>query len=183
MLSKQKRHPMDKRNCLEIGNKAELLLILSLYQRGHKIYKATDKQDKYKHIDIFVTFSGTNDETTIQVKSKGKTPEHLVCLQIRGFREGLKGSLFGSKAEWFAIERQDCFVLIKTKLLQEFVKKSKYKDFTHDKEEAQTTKKIYVRPTKGGEDHLVYVSVNEMKTSLSHQIVKKVDQQFGIELK
>ena len=118
-------------------------------------------QDMYKHIDYYIKVG----ENKYSVDVKGNNPPHEIWLEIKNTL-GNNGWLYGDATHIaFDIPEMSGFILVKTKLLREYVSKNVKKEFV---DRVDAYKKLYSR--KGKADVITYITITDL-LSIDHKIV------------
>lgn len=167
------RHPADnnKRQSKERGNKAELLLRLSIEAAGQVVKTATALQDKRNHIDLFIV--RPNKEVPIQVKAIPSSYSDYLCVEIKGTK--YDGSLYASKAEYLAFEQEDYFIFVPMEEIRKYVILNISTGLSTDKKYAIENKCKYQRQSTYGTNHLAFVHLDELIKMAGMRKLKKVD--------
>jgi len=116
MQSTNSKNRFDKKDSLELGDKAEELFILSAVRQGWKISASTRDQNIDEHWDYLI--EKTEQKYKVEVKSvkriqrnDDKSQHDFIWVEIRNVR-GKVGWLFG-KADLIAFEAEKTFFFVK----------------------------------------------------------------------
>lgn len=144
---------------LKQGNDTEQKFIKLMEARGNKVRKASEREDKYMHIDVWVNGDG------IDVKGN-KRIDYLWLELTNAF--GFDGWLLGN-AKWIAFDMVDLneFHIYKREDLYDFVIKnvSEYTDSSKD------FMKFYTRIKWGSNDKVVRCRLDDIK----HLLIQTLD--------
>ena len=117
MFTKNSRNRFDKKDSLELGQKAEQAFARLAMQRGWKVEPASEAANMDDHYDYVIS----KGDQTLKVEVKGKkrvsrsdtgTQDELIWVELHGVREKDPGWLFG-KADLIAFELSDSFRIVK----------------------------------------------------------------------
>lgn len=116
MQSSNSRNRFDKKDSLELGEKAEEFFILSAVQHGWKISAASNQENIDEHWDYLI--ERDDQKYKVEVKSEKRiqradpdSQKDLVWVELRNVR-GQVGWLFG-KADLIAFEKVQSFSFVK----------------------------------------------------------------------
>ncbi len=116
MQSSNSKNRFDKKDSLELGEKAEGLFILIAVKHGWKISASTREQNIDEHWDYLI--EKENQEFKVEVKAEKRiqrkdddSQAHFTWVELRNVR-GKVGWLFG-KADLIAFEKEKTFFFVK----------------------------------------------------------------------
>jgi hypothetical protein len=116
MQSTNSRNRFDKKDSLELGDKAEELFILMTVRQGWKISASTKEQNIDEHWDYLVEKDG--QEFKVEVKAEKRihrnddnAQANYTWVEIQNVR-GKVGWLFG-KADLIAFQKESTFIFVK----------------------------------------------------------------------
>lgn len=117
MFTKNSRNRFDKKDSLELGQKAEDTFARMAIQQGWKVEPAPERGNIDEHYDYII--SKENQTFKVEVKSKKRvsrsddgTQDELIWVELHGVREKDPGWLFG-KADLIAFELKSSFRIVK----------------------------------------------------------------------
>jgi hypothetical protein len=121
------RNKFDKKDSLELGERAENLFILLAVRLGWTISSSSQRENIDEHWDYQIGKDG--ESFKVEVKSKKRvmrsdqTPQHdLTWIELHGVRPQDAGWLFG-KADLIAFEKENSFLIVKKPDLLKIVNK------------------------------------------------------------
>jgi hypothetical protein len=163
MPTANSRNRFDKKDSLELGDKAEDLFILAAVKHGWKISAATKDQNIEEHWDFLI--EKDDHACKVEVKSEkrierddAKSQTDFIWVELRNVR-GKVGWLFGS-ADWIAFEKQNAFVFVKRLDLLKVVNQ-KVDLVAKVKSPKEALHKIYTR--SGRKDKLTLLPVHDIE--------------------
>lgn len=116
MQSTNSRNRFDKKDSLELGNKAEELFILTAVKQGWKIWASTNDENIGEHWDFLI--EKDDQKYKVEVKSEKRiqrndrdSQSNFTWVELRNVR-GKVGWLFG-KADLIAFEKDGAFFFVK----------------------------------------------------------------------
>jgi hypothetical protein len=116
MQSTNSRNRFDKKDSLELGDKAEELFILVAVRQGWKISASTKEQNIDEHWDYLVEKDG--QEFKVEVKAEKRihrnddsSQTNFTWVELQNVR-GKVGWLFG-KADLIAFQKESTFIFVK----------------------------------------------------------------------
>jgi hypothetical protein len=157
------RNKFDKKDSLELGEKAENLFILLAVRMGWKVSASSNHENIHDHWDYLI--ERKTESYKVEVKSKKRlrrnedTPQqNFIWVELKNVR-GELGWLFG-KADLIAFEREKNFLIIQKNDLKKMVKekvdlKSKAKNAN------DALYKIYQR--EGRKDKLTLLPIKDIE--------------------
>ena len=166
-------HKYDKRNCAEIGGKAERLFASVSGKLGYKIKSSTDLENKIKRVDFYLEKDG--DTKGVDVKARKKIcasdknyTDHWTWVEFRT-ADGYNGWMYG-EADYIAFEKKDYFLVVNTKSLRKLAESliDKSKEYVKRCEEAKY--RIYQRR---GEEELSLIKTSDIRQLKRIAIWKK----------
>lgn len=164
MFTKNSRNRFDKKDSLELGQRAEDAFARIASQRGWKVESAPERGNIDDHYDYVISKEGQTFKVEVKSKkrisrSDGGTQDELIWVELHGVREKDPGWLFG-KADLIAFELKSSFRIVKRKDLlkriNELLDFSKYVDKPED-----ALYKQYSRP--GRPDLLTMIKVEDLR--------------------
>jgi hypothetical protein len=127
-MTPNERNRFDKRDSLEIGNTAQGRFVEVAIERDWEVTPATKDQDIDEHWDYMIIRNETEEKFRVDIKGLKRAgrwdvdvQEEWVWVESHGVRKNDSGWLFGGRADLFAFERKDDFVIIKKGTLQYLV--------------------------------------------------------------
>ena len=124
-MTPNERNKFDKRDSLELGNTAQETFRDIAIQRGWEVIQATEEQDIREHWDFMIIKNSSGEKLYVDIKALKRlsrwdenVQEEWEWIEFHGVRHDDCGWLFGGKADLFAFERKDDFVIIKKDTLQ-----------------------------------------------------------------
>ena len=166
MSTKNKRNQYDKKDSLELGQKAESRFAMLAQQNGWKVTEASKKGNVEDHYDYEI--SKDDQHLKVDVKSKkrvsrklGDVQDDLIWVEFKTVR-GTNGWLFGS-ADLIAFENQIGFKIIERKALVRVINKHVKIHVKVDKAE-DALYKVYTR--KGRPDEITLIKASDLDPEL-----------------
>lgn len=111
------RNKFDKKDSLELGERAENLFILLAVRLGWKISASSQRENIDEHWDYLIEQDGTSFK--VEVKSKKRImradegpQQDLTWIELHGVRPNDSGWLFG-RADLIAFEKEKSFLFVK----------------------------------------------------------------------
>jgi len=157
--------------CFAQGRKTEELYAKA---KGLGAYIGSEYDDKILHVDVWwyedLILKGA------QVKAfpnDGYETYMVVELKARLQPERGSGTLYVSKADIHAYEREDCFIEVDRKELVEWVEKHITHELATDKMTAIARSCMYIRKSDGGDHWLGYIHSAIIKSLPSTKILMK----------
>jgi len=127
-MEHNKKNQFDKKDSLEIGNKAEKTFIDVAKLNGYSVKKATSLEDMNEHWDYEI--SNENESFKIDVKAQKRisrsdtsVQDEWIWVEIHGVRKNDQGWLYGGKSNLIAFERKSDFIIIKIDHLKDLIPK------------------------------------------------------------
>lgn len=124
-MTPNERNQFDNRDSLELGNTAQEIFKNLAIKKGFEVIPSSERQDIDEHWDYLIIKNATSEKINVDIKAMKrigrwdeKAQEDWVWIEFHGVRPNDPGWLFGSKANLFAFERKDDFVIIKKDALQ-----------------------------------------------------------------
>jgi hypothetical protein len=118
------RNRFDYKDSLELGTSAQEKFKALAIHRGWRVTAAAREQDIHEHWDFLITKD--NGQYRVDVKARKRlsrqddnVQEDWIWLEFHSVRPDDQGWLFGGKADLFAFEKADKFVIITRDGLQE----------------------------------------------------------------
>jgi hypothetical protein len=157
------RNKFDKKDSLELGERAENLFILLAVRMGWKVSISTQHENIHEHWDYLI--ERETESYRVEVKSEKRLmrnedipQQNFIWVELKNVR-GELGWLFG-RADLIAFERRGTFLIIRTNDLKKLVKeKADLKSIVKNPNEALY--KIYQR--KGRKDKLTLLPMKDIE--------------------
>ncbi len=113
-----KRNKYDKRDCLEIGHRAEGVFARIAAQKGWKVTAASNYANINDHWDLLI--EKESEKYRVDVKGMKRVSrrdsdvqDEWIWIELHGVREHDRGWLYAGKAELIAFEKKGSFVVVK----------------------------------------------------------------------
>ncbi|MBV6394688.1 MAG: hypothetical protein HFACDABA_00254 [Anaerolineales bacterium] len=164
MFTKNSRNRFDKKDSLELGQKAEDAFARLALQQGWKVEPASEAGNIDDHYDYLIS----KESQTFKVEVKGKkrvnrsdagTQDELIWVELHGVREKDPGWLFG-KADLIAFELTTSFRIVKRVDLVKVIN-SRLDFNAHVSKPEKALYKQYSRP--GRYDSLTMIQAEDLK--------------------
>ena len=163
MFTKNSRNRYDKKDSLELGQKAESLFAKSALKHGWMIEPASEDSNKNEHFDYIMSKDGRS--LNVEVKSlkrmgrkDSEVQDEHVWIELHGVRKDDQGWLYG-KADLIAFELKNSFRIVRRTDLLDLVEK--LVDFTAKVEKSrQALYKLYSR--SGRSDSLTMIKADDL---------------------
>ena len=163
MFTKNSRNRYDKKDSLELGQKAESLFAKSALKHGWMIEPASEDSNKNEHFDYIMSKEGRSLNVEVKsLKRMGRkdsdVQEEHVWIELHGVRKEDQGWLYG-KADLIAFELKNSFRIVRRTDLLDLVEK--LVDFTAKVEKSrQALYKLYSR--SGRSDSLTMIKADDL---------------------
>ena len=163
MFTKNSRNRYDKKDSLELGQKAESLFARSAIKHGWKIEPASEDSNKNEHFDYIMSKEGRSLNVEVKsLKRMGRrdsdVQEEHVWIELHGVRKEDQGWLYG-KADLIAFELKNSFRIVRRTDLLDLVEK--LVDF-HEKVEKSTEALYKLYSRSGRSDSLTIIKANDL---------------------
>jgi hypothetical protein len=163
MFTKNSRNRYDKKDSLELGQKAESLFARSAINHGWIVEPAPEDSNKNEHFDYIMSKDGRS--LNVEVKSlkrmrrkDSEVQDEHVWIELHGVRKDDQGWLYG-KADLIAFELRNSFRIVRRTDLLDLVEK--LVDFnTKVEKSSQALYKLYSR--SGRSDSLTIIKANDL---------------------
>lgn len=166
MFTRNKRNQYDRKDSLELGQKAEGRFALLAQKQGWTVAEASKTGNIEDHYDYEISKDGS--QFRVDVKSKKRVSrkadvaqDDLVWIEFRTVR-GTKGWLFGN-ADLIAFENQSGFKIVERKALVGVINKLVRINVKVDKPE-DALYKVYTR--KGRPDEITLIRTSDLEPIL-----------------
>lgn len=166
MFTKNKRNQYDKKDSLELGQKAESRFAILAEQNGWKVTEATKKGNIKGHYDYEISKDGQS--LKVDVKSKKRVSrrsenvqDDFIWVEFRTVRN-TNGWLFG-EADLIAFENQNGFKIVERKALVRVINKLVKIHVKVEKPE-DALYKVYTR--KGRPDEITLIRSSDIDSIL-----------------
>ncbi len=167
MFTKNSRNRFDKKDSLELGQKAEDAFARLAIQQGWTVEPAPERGNMDEHYDYVISKEGQTFK--VEVKSKKRvrrgdsgTQDELIWVELHGVREKDPGWLFG-KADLIAFELATSFRIVKRVDLVKVI--NSLLDFNaHVSRPEEALYKQYSRP--GRHDSLTMIKVEDLRKNI-----------------
>lgn len=163
MFTKNSRNRYDKKDSLELGQKAESLFARSAIKHGWTIAPASEDSNKNEHFDYIMSKEGRSLNVEVKsLKRMGRkdsdVQEEHVWIELHGVRKEDQGWLYG-KADLIAFELKNSFRIVRRTDLLDLVEK--LVDFNAKVEKStEALYKLYSR--SGRSDSLTIIKANDL---------------------
>jgi hypothetical protein len=119
------RNSYDHRGSMEMGNQAEEDFQLCALREGFTITPATSGQDTFEHWDFMLEKGEKKSRVEVKAMKRvdswdAKTQAEWIWIELHGVRKNDPGWLLG-KADYFAFEQSDHFIIVRKLDLQRLV--------------------------------------------------------------
>jgi hypothetical protein len=164
MYNPRRRNQYDKRDSLELGDKAEVMFRRLAEKRGWTLSDATFEDNINKHWDLLMVKGKDGYRVDIKAMkrlSRGDSPvqDKWVWIELHGVRPNDKGWLYGGEADLIGFEKKTSFVIVKrTDLIRLVESLVDNKALVHSSREAKY--KIYNRP--GRPDRITLLEMDKL---------------------
>ena len=163
MFTKNSRNRYDKKDSLELGQKAESLFAKSALKHGWIVEPAPEISNKNEHFDYIMSKDGRS--LNVEVKSlkrmgrkDSEVQDEHIWIELHGVRKDDQGWLYG-KADLIAFELRNSFRIVRRTDLLNLVKE--LVDFnTRVEKSRQALYKLYSR--SGRSDSLTIIKANDL---------------------
>lgn len=163
MFTKNARNRYDKKDSLELGQKAESLFARSAVKHGWIVEPAPEDSNKNEHFDYSMSKDGRS--LNVEVKSlkrmrrkDSEVQDEHIWIELHGVRKDDQGWLYG-KADLIAFELRNSFRIVRRTDLLDLVEK--LVDFnTKVEKSSQALYKLYSR--SGRSDSLTIIKANDL---------------------
>ena len=164
MYSSNRRNQYDKKDSLELGDKAEVVFKRLAEKRDWNLADATFDENVNEHWD-FLMVKG-NDSYKIDVKAMKRlsrddssVQDKWVWIELHGVRPNDKGWLYDGKADLISFEKTNSFVIVKrTDLIALVERLVEYKTLVHSSKEAKY--RVYNR--SGRPDRITLIETDKL---------------------
>jgi hypothetical protein len=163
MYTKNSRNRYDKKDSLELGQKAESLFAKSALKHGWVVEPAPEDSNKDEHFDYIMS----KDDRSLNVEVKSlkrmrrkdlEVQDEYVWIELHGVRKDDQGWLYG-KADLIAFELKNSFRIVRRAELLSLVKKMV--DFNAKVEKStEALYKLYSR--SGRSDSLTIIKASDL---------------------
>jgi hypothetical protein len=173
MFTKNSRNRYDKKDSLELGQKAESLFAESALKHGWMVEPAPSDSNKNEHFDYIMSKDGRS--LKVEVKSRKRmgrkdsnVQDEYVWIELHGVRKDDDGWLYG-KADLIAFELKNSFRIVRRADLLSLVKK--LVDFnTWVEKSSEALYRLYSR--SGRSDSLTIIKANDLQKITSLEWTK-----------
>ncbi len=160
-----KRNKHDKRDCLEIGQRAETVFARIAAEKGWKVTAASSYANVHDHWDLLIEKGAERYRVDVKgMKRLSRLDSHVqdewMWIELHGVRENDRGWLYGGKAELIAFEKKDALVVVKRDDLIELVEQLVDLNTTVHLAKAARYK-VYSRP--GRPDRITLIETEKLK--------------------
>ena len=161
-----KRNKYDKRDCLEIGQKAEDVFARIAAKRGWRLITASNYANVNDHWDLRIEKGAERYRVDVKSmkrlsRSDSDVQDEWIWIELHGVREHDRGWLYDGKAELIAFEKKGAFVIVTRNDLVKLVERSV--DMNTTVHSAKAAKyKVYSRP--GRPDKITMVETEKLKS-------------------
>lgn len=164
MPATNSRNKFDKKDSLELGERAETLFILMAVKSGWKISASNKDQNIDEHWDFLIEKDGQSFRVEVKSRkrisrSEDKLQAELTWIELHGVRPKDPGWLFG-KADLIAFEKERSFLFVQKKDLLVVVNK-KVNLVAKVKDPKDAVYKVYSR--EGRKDKLTLLPMPDIE--------------------
>jgi len=161
-----RRNIYDKKDCLEIGQKAEAVFAHLAAAKGWRVTAASSYANINDHWDLLIEKG--SERYRVDVKGMKRlsrrdpdVQDKWIWIELHGVRERDRGWLYDGKAELIAFEKKRAFVVVKRadliKLVEQLV------DLSTTVHSARAARyKVYSRP--GRPDRITLIETEKLKS-------------------
>ncbi len=161
-----KRNKYDKRDCLEIGQRAEDVFARIAIQKGWKVTAASNYANINDHWDLLIKRGTEGYKVDVKGMKRlsrrdSNVQDEWIWIELHGVREHDRGWLYDGKAELMAFETKGSFAIVKRddliKLVEQVV------DLNTTVHSARAARyKVYSRP--GRPDRITMIETEKLKS-------------------
>ena len=113
-----KRNKYDKRDCLEIGQKAESVFARIAATRGWRVTAASNYANINDHWDLLIEKGAAKYRVDVKGMKRlsrrdSSVQDEWIWIELHGVREHDRGWLYDGKAELMAFEKKGSFVIVR----------------------------------------------------------------------
>lgn len=128
MFTNNSRNHFDKKDSLELGQRAEDSFARLAIQHGFKVTPSSEKGNIDEHFDYVIERNGKShkvDVKSIKRKSRGDkdVQDEFLWIELHSVRKNNKGWLYAGKADLIAFELKKSFRLVERLALIKLVEK------------------------------------------------------------
>jgi site-specific DNA-methyltransferase (adenine-specific) len=161
-----KRNKYDRRDCLEIGQKAEDVLGRIAAQRGWKVTVASNYANINDHWDLLIEKGVERYRVDVKGMKRlsrrdSSVQDKWIWIELHGVRETDRGWLYDGKAELIAFEKEGAFLIVRRDDLIKLVGQLVDMNTTVHSAKAAGYK-VYSRP--GRPDKITMVETEKLKS-------------------
>jgi hypothetical protein len=121
------RNQYDRRDCMEMGERAEIAFVQMALARGWKVNRSSEDQDINEHWDFLIEKDGKSYRIDVKSMKREQETDNVqdiwTWIEFKSVKENEPGWLFGS-ADIVAFERTSSFVLVKRSDLVDLANRS-----------------------------------------------------------
>ena len=159
-----KRNKYDRRNCLEIGQKAEDVFASMATERGWKVTVASNYANIHDHWDLLIEKEAERYRVDVKGMKRldrydSNVQDQWIWIELHGVREHDRGWLYDGKAELVAFEKEGTFSIVMRndliKLVEQLVDMN-----TTARSAKQARYKVYNRP--GRPDKITMIETEKL---------------------
>jgi hypothetical protein len=158
------------------GFESEKRFVVTMEARGNKVRSASKKENKYSHIDFWVTSAKNGKRYSVDVKSSKKISRvdkyvnlDEVWIEYNNTYNGKKGWIYG-EADFIAFELNKTFLVVKLKELKKLCDKLINKNIPAKSSE-EALYYFWTRPEhrrKGVIERAARIKVSDIKENLKY---------------
>ena len=161
-----KRNKYDKRDCLEIGEKAEDVFARIAIQKGWRVTAASNYANINDHWDLLIKKGAEGYRVDVKGMKRlsrrdSDVQDEWIWIELHGVREHDRGWLYDGKAELIAFEKKGTFVVVMRNDLIKLVEQLVDMNTTvHSAKDARY--KVYSR--SGRPDKITMIETEKLKS-------------------
>ena len=166
-------HKYDRRNCAEIGGRAERLFASVAGKLGYVIRGSTPSENRIKRVDFYLdnkkNIKGVDVKARKKICASDKNyNDHWTWVEFKT-ADGYKGWMYG-EADYIAFEKEDYFLIVNTESLRNLAESliDRNKEFVKNCEDSKY--RIYQRR---GEEELSLIKTSDIRKLKRIAIWKK----------
>jgi len=112
-----RRNRYDRKNCLEIGQKAEDVFASIATERGWKVTVASNYANIHDHWDLLIEKGAERYRVDVKgmkrlSRQDSSVQDRWIWIELHGVRDHDRGWLYDGKAELIAFEKEGAFLIV-----------------------------------------------------------------------
>ncbi len=159
-----RRNQFDRRDSLELGDRAEDLFARLALARGWKVGRATEQANLYDHWDFYIYRDKEGCRVDVKAMKRARrgdaqVQDQWLWVELHGVRDYDRGWLYAGKADLIAVETSSSFLMVRRQDLIRLVEG--LVDTTGVVSSAREAKyKVYTRP--GRPDKITMIETQKL---------------------